>query len=115
MLPRYHGLLRDGSMISGVLETIGDRQRQDAGRKTGADRRDHLQCIDPLLTDASATQPGYEVGERLRRQAARASEPGDRLPAALLLDQRIDDLGEAGSEPALHDPLRNRLFEGRGC
>ena len=81
MLPRYHGLLRDGSMISGVLETMGDRQRQDAGREMGADRRDHLQRIDPLLTDASATQPGYEVGERLRRQAARASGPGDRLPS----------------------------------
>jgi hypothetical protein len=50
-------------MISGVLETMGDRQRQDAGREMGADRRDHRQRIGPLLTDASATQPGYEVGE----------------------------------------------------
>lgn len=84
--PPHQGLARRGSVISGVLEPIGDPQRYDPGCEMGADRRDHLQCIGSLLIQLPAVQPDREIGKRSRRQVVEGSEPEDRRPAVLLVE-----------------------------
>jgi hypothetical protein len=72
------------------------------------DRRYHFQCVPTLLIDLAAGQPFRET----REQQTAISEAQDRQPAPLLVEQRLPDLGEVGSQAAVENAFGHSGVEG---
>ena len=60
-----------------------------------ADRCDHLLGVVTFLINLPAAEPSGESIKRRRRQSAEPGDSQNRIPAALLIEQRFADLREA--------------------